>query len=284
MRARNIKPDFFKNEELGECSFSERLLFIGLWCLSDREGFFEIRIKKMKAELFPYDNSVPINKMLSNLITRRLIESNGGHGYIPKFKKHQNPHPKEAKSNISEEIKNSLINQYAVKLKGKPCNYTKSRADMLNPESCILNPDIRNEERGMRKAQTSPSPPLDLSGLWNEQTQGRLALVSTITDKRKIAMLARLKATPKNQIPDTYWPMIISKILESDFCCGENDRNWQADFDWLLKPDTHIKVAEGKYDNKDNGRQLNQTQKAIIESEARDRERRKENEHKKKLT
>jgi len=32
---------------------------------------------------------------------------------------------------------------------------------------------------------------------------------------------------------------------------GENDRQWVADFDWIIKNDTNwVKVMEGKYDNK----------------------------------
>ena len=55
-RARNIKPGFFKNELLAEMPPETRLLFMGLWCLADREGRFEDRPKKIKMELFPCDS------------------------------------------------------------------------------------------------------------------------------------------------------------------------------------------------------------------------------------
>lgn len=58
MRARNIKPGFFKNEDISECSPSARLLFIGLWMLADREGRLEYRPKRWKGELFPYELSL----------------------------------------------------------------------------------------------------------------------------------------------------------------------------------------------------------------------------------
>lgn len=41
----------------------------------------------------------------------------------------------------------------------------------------------------------------------------------------------------------------LTKISESDFCRGKNDRGWLADIDWFLKPDTATKIMEGKYDN-----------------------------------
>lgn len=48
----------------------------------------------------------------------------------------------------------------------------------------------------------------------------------------------------------TAWVHTIKKIAVSDFCNGKNDRGWQATFDWLIQPDTYLKVNEGKYDNR----------------------------------
>lgn len=102
-RSRNIKPGFFKNEELAELPFEYRILFQGLWCEADREGRLEDRPKRLKAELFPYDN-VDVDhglKMLASkgLITRYIV---AGVGYlqVDNFKKHQNPHLKETPSSI----------------------------------------------------------------------------------------------------------------------------------------------------------------------------------------
>ena len=55
-RARNIKPGFFDNEILGELPALTRLLFIGLWCLADREGRLQDRPKRIKKELLGYDD------------------------------------------------------------------------------------------------------------------------------------------------------------------------------------------------------------------------------------
>lgn len=37
----------------------------------------------------------------------------------------------------------------------------------------------------------------------------------------------------------------------SDFLKGSNNRDWTADFDWLMKADSFAKALEGKYDNRD---------------------------------
>jgi hypothetical protein len=71
-RIRTIKPSFFKNEELAEIPMACRILFIGLWCLADKEGRLEDRPKRIKAEIFPYDN-IEIDQQLSRLQSAGFI-------------------------------------------------------------------------------------------------------------------------------------------------------------------------------------------------------------------
>jgi hypothetical protein len=103
MRARNIKPDFFLNEKLAEVSVHERLLFIGLWCLADREGRLEDRPKRIRAALFPYED-VDVDSMLDHLYQAGLLiryqVDQEQYIAIPNFLKHQQPHYKEAASVI----------------------------------------------------------------------------------------------------------------------------------------------------------------------------------------
>lgn len=100
-RARNIKPSFFKNEDLSEMNTYARLLFIGLWCLADREGILEDRPKRIKGELFPYEE-VDVENLLQQLHDKEFIVRYSVDGqayiYIPKFVLHQNPHHREAPS------------------------------------------------------------------------------------------------------------------------------------------------------------------------------------------
>jgi len=100
-RARNIKPAFFDNEDLAELPALNRLLFIGLWCLADREGRVELRPKRIKAQLFPYDNCDMI-EMVNSLSVYKFIEiytvEDKEYLQINKWAKHQNPHHKEIAS------------------------------------------------------------------------------------------------------------------------------------------------------------------------------------------
>ena len=101
-RARNIKPGFFLNDELAELSPLTRLLFIGLWCIADREGYLEDKPNKIKAEILPYDEC-DVNKMLEELngeFIQRYSVNGKKYIFITNFKKHQNPHMKEKISEI----------------------------------------------------------------------------------------------------------------------------------------------------------------------------------------
>jgi hypothetical protein len=103
MRARIIKPSFFINEDLATLPYEARLLFIGLWCVADREGRLEDRPRRLKAELFPYDD-IELDPLLSQLAELGFIVRYEAQGkryiQITNFTKHQRLHPNEAPSTI----------------------------------------------------------------------------------------------------------------------------------------------------------------------------------------
>lgn len=105
-RARNIKPSFFKNELLVEMGPFDRLLFIGLWCLADREGRIEDRPKRIKMELFPCD-TYDVDKGLEELESHGFVTRYQAAGVrvisIVNFLKHQTPHGTEKDSDLPDE-------------------------------------------------------------------------------------------------------------------------------------------------------------------------------------
>lgn len=100
-RARNIKPGLFSNELLVELPAFDRLAFIGLWCLADREGRLEDRVKRIKIELFPCDD-YDVEEGLARLAAAGFISRYqvAGHSVIEiiNFQKHQSPHGSEKDS------------------------------------------------------------------------------------------------------------------------------------------------------------------------------------------
>lgn len=114
-----MKPDFFKDEDLGALPFWVRLLYEGMWLYADREGRLENRPIKIKAELFPYDKvDVAVGIALLSKPKKFnpkhppfiLCYENNGDKYIQilNFHKHQTPHYTEKESLIpAPELKDS---------------------------------------------------------------------------------------------------------------------------------------------------------------------------------
>jgi len=55
-RIRSVKPDFWSNEKVVECSRDARLLFIGIWNFADDSGVHVASPRTLKMEIFPGDN------------------------------------------------------------------------------------------------------------------------------------------------------------------------------------------------------------------------------------
>ena len=125
-RSRNIKPGFFKNEVLAQLPFEQRLLFIGLWTVADREGRFEDRPIRIKMELFPADNvdvDAGLQALHDNGFIRRYSCNGRRYCQVLAWAKHQNPHCKEVESTIPA-----------------PCEHSAST--MPAPEIPVLAPEI----------------------------------------------------------------------------------------------------------------------------------------------
>lgn len=66
--------------------------------------------------------------------------------------------------------------------------------------------------------------------------------LTKLSDSRKKAIKARLK---QYSIDD--FKRLFTMAEESRFLKGQNNRNWQANFDWLIKDANMAKVLDGNY-------------------------------------
>lgn len=139
------------------------------------------------------------------------------------------------------------------------CNSIASRI----PDTVFRTPDTvpripNTEERESRTASTDVDPPSplspsaqDIADLWNDVCGRALPRVSKLTPKRA----SHIKTLLKDKTRDLpWWRTYFSRILASSFCCGANDRQWKADFDFATRgEDSIVKVFEGKYDDRKPG-------------------------------
>lgn len=121
-------------------------------------------------------------------------------------------------------------------------------SENLKQENLILeNQPQLNTNTNKRKKEYNTNICSDIIADYN-MICSRLAKVERLTESRKKHIRARLGEHSREDLTIAF-----HKLNESDFACGNNDRGWEADFDWLMKNEENItKVLEGKYDNRMN--------------------------------
>lgn len=147
-----IKPEFFDDPDVADVSLAARLCFIGLWTQADRDGRLIDDVRRLKVRLFPYD-TLDVDALAEELAAKGMITRYVGHDSkayicIPKFAKHQRPHPKEPPSVIPP------VPPAAVKDHGEPC---KNMSDPSESGVLSLDSGTRNLDR-TDQAAAAPRP------------------------------------------------------------------------------------------------------------------------------
>lgn len=78
---------------------------------------------------------------------------------------------------------------------------------------------------------------------WNDLAR-RLGLstIRLMNAPRQRALHARIKEAGLSGVLEA-----IEAVGESSFCCGDNSRRWQANFDFVLQSSSFVKLLEGHY-------------------------------------
>lgn len=200
-RARTLKPGYFGNDVLADCTPLARILFSGLWCFADREGRLEYRAKKIKASILPFDEC-DIDKLVQELIDRRFVVAYriGEDLFLQvvNFGKHQNPHMKEPESTIPAPDSPGAEIVPAV-----PSSLT------LNPIPLTLNPltPIPGKARPRRVDEDTP----EFLSFWAHYPEkigkaaARRAFATALPKTTLDAMLASLERYKASKPPDRSW-------------------------------------------------------------------------------
>lgn len=143
-RSRNIKPSIMDNEDLADLDSLTRLLFIYLWMLADREGRLEDRPKRIAAQALAYDRQADIDAMLQALHASGFILRYKAGGMdliqIVAFEKHQNPHIREAASELPAPKQGTTKARAKHNLGSASAQPLPERAGLI-PDSGFLIPD-----------------------------------------------------------------------------------------------------------------------------------------------
>lgn len=262
MRIRALKPGFFRNEQLAELSPWHRLCYEGLWCCADREGRMQDRPKRLKADIFPYDD-LNFDHLLWDLaragFIRRYVIGSQPLIWIPTWHEHQHPRLDEAPSVLSAYVDGSdrTTAQVLEPSTVPPIETTPSLSSDRPPTPARMGQvevgsgtsgsgtlDVGDGSSGADRAGARAA---DVMELWNTTTNAPIPKCRELTDERRRKIRARLAKRPLL----TEWRTVFERIQASAFCRGETDRGWRADFDWVMRNDTiPARVLEGKYDDR----------------------------------
>ena len=119
-------------------------------------------------------------------------------------------------------------------------NTDLSNTDLSNTD--LSNTDLSKTENSSTTEKVEKEFIDTVIKKWNDIG---LNTVRNIKGKRLDSLHARIKEYSKDDVLT-----VIENVKYSDFLKGNNNRNWTADIDWILKPNNFIKVLEGNY-NKD---------------------------------
>lgn len=227
-RIRTIKPDFWTDEKLTECSLSARLLFIGTWNFADDNGNLDRSSKQIKARVFPLDN-IDCEPLLNELINQHLLTEYSVDGklflHINGFNKHQ------------------LIN--------RPSKPTFPLFDYsLSTQLPLITEGKGREGKGIKSIvgnDVTDCPHEEIIKLY-EKNLPQLTQIAKWTDSRSRLLKTRWREDKKRQTLE-WWDRFFLYISKSKFLTGaeNNGRQWQADIDWILKESNFVKIIEGKY-------------------------------------
>ena len=290
-RARNIKPSFFKNELLAEMDAFDRLLFVGLWCLADREGRIEDRPKRIKMELFPcdgYDVDAGLRNLEKHGFVSRYQAGEVAVVSVTNFHKHQTPHGTEKDSELPDEngeltVHERINNGYVSgKKRTNNVNLQASNGQLpldnsagtvnppghnaLNPDS--LNPDSLIEAKASSSSAKPdalpPCPHAELIDLFGQHLPMLpQPKVEAWSGARAKALQTRWRwvLTAKKRDGTRYatnrnealawFSRYFNFVARSDFLSGRDGKWTGCDLGWLANETNFAKVIQGNYDNRE---------------------------------
>lgn len=229
-RKRMIDPNIWQSEDFSKLTTLAKLIFIGLFSLADDEGRGRCNPVYLKSTLFPYEEgirSADIDKTLSEISSNMsvLFYSHDGSNYYSLYNWNTwQKIDKPSASKIPEYIENKSILLF---------DESSTNARRVVSPNKKENKNINRKEIEDKRNKVIE--------IYNQYCSN-LPRVQKITDKRQKAIDKFIDEFTEEQIIE-----ICQKANISDFLTGKNDRNWKADFDFIMRIDKATNILENKY-------------------------------------
>lgn len=120
------------------------------------------------------------------------------------------------------------------------CNVTVTECNAIEEDK---EEDIERDKEEDKEKEKNIINYQKIVDMYND-TCVSLPRVTSLSEARRKAIRARLKTYSVDDLK-----RVFEKAEASNFLKGANARNWNANFDWLLKDSNIAKVLDGNYDN-----------------------------------
>ena len=251
MPNRILKETVCTSEEIDGLTVDEERFFYRLLVKCDDFGRMDARSSILKASCYPLKlDDITCDQVLSylsaltrnNLITLYIVDEKP-YLQFNKWEKHQQKRAKHSKypSIDAGVLAGDIICDQVIANVSEKRETRNEKRDYEN---------TRDEKAELQKVVV---PYQEIKDLYNRTCGNKLSKVMSLSDQRKKHIKARYEQFEENLAT---FELLFQKTVTSPFLTGNNDRNWKADFDWLIKNETNpLKVLEGKYDNSAGGEQ-----------------------------
>lgn len=242
-RIRSIKPEFWTDERLTECSVSARLLFIGMLNFADDNGNQVYSAKRLKMQVFPAD-TIDTQPLIDELITHGLLieYSVSGNKYlnIKGFKKHQVINRRSSTPIPEPDFSDGSLSAHGAGTDGE-----EGKGEERKEQERSASSDDDAPER------SDSIPYREIVAAYNRTMTG-LPKVRELTDARRTAIRRVWQESTQRQSL-AFWLAFFAECHDDPFLSGtgpyrEPHANWRPDFDYLVQRKVATKVYERAMD------------------------------------
>lgn len=254
-RIRTVKPDYWTDERVGECSVSARLLFIACWNFSDDHGGLDRSAKQLKAQAFPYD-AIDCEPLVQELLNAGLLVEYSvdckTYLHIKGFRKHQKVE-KPAKPRVP--VYEPSLNSRGVLTESSPSPHLGVAVSSLEGKG--MEGKGREEEREMSAEPTAVEFVFEhWKSVWGHTT-------SKLDDKRRKIIREALQNYSEAAVCQC-----ISGYQNSPHHTGQNDRATVYDsIELFLRDAKHIDAGLKFYTNPPRTDLSEATRRTIAQTE-----------------
>jgi len=250
-RIRTIKPEFFTDEKLAECSIAARLLFIGLWVHADDAGRLFYSPKRLKMQVYACDD-VDVAALVGELERQHLVlvYEVGGRSclQVNNFLRHQkinNPSKPYVPTPIPLPESSDSPNEALLHGSGKGKGNGNGRGKGEEPAPSLTPTVVVPEDSGS-PTRVPPGTPSDLHPLqYASRLLQEVGLPETKTNNAVVGA-AIVALSKEGKGPAAAYEFLLAKAKDAQDEGVELTKFWFEDAGWRSNGGKHGKPSIGQ--------------------------------------